>query len=204
MLARSTRFTGVVLVLLGCDVFSGPAGLDHMKLVGPSATSAFLVNDTFHLGVAGFTHSNEPYPAGPVTWMSSDPAIVAVSAAGEAVGVSVGSAEITATVGRTSESITLPVVGTRHAWDIPASETWTRAGSPHVVSPHLPGNYLGVAGTASHPATLTIEAGVTVQFVSGTGLMFGLSGPAALDVAGTANAPVTFQIQPGLPGGGAW
>jgi len=198
MLARSTRLTALLPLLLGCESTLGPEGLDHITLVGPPATAPFLVNDTFPLTVSGYTHSNEPYPAGPVTWTSSDPNVVAVTTSGQVVGVTVGTAQVTATVGNRSAAITLPVGGTRHQWDITASETWTRAGSPHVVW----GNVL-VAGTASNPATLTIEAGARVEFGSGTGLTFGLSGAASLDVQGAANAPVTFQTS-GLPGGGAW
>jgi hypothetical protein len=72
----------------------------------------------------------------------------------------------------------------------PVSGTWTSSGSPYVVQ--------GTGVTVTAPATLTIDAGVVVQFNPGTSFV----ATGDVGVNGTPGNEVVFQAatQPGTPG----
>src|SRR2546425_7169570 len=176
-----------VTLALGCgDSATEPNGLRRVQIAGTASLAQFLVNDSVRVRLLGFDKNDLTYPAGPVTWRSSDPTIVSIDTTGLAVGRALGLATITGSVGRVSDSFPIHVAGTRHRWPITANETWTLAGSPHLVNGRL-----SVAGPAG--ATLTIEAGVTVRFADTSGLTFGVSSPGALVAQGTAAAPITLR-----------
>jgi hypothetical protein len=187
----------IVLALACGDSSSGPSSLHSIELRWPASTSPFLVNDTLQLVVLGRDQSGQPYPVGPVTWRSSNATVLHVDSLGVAVGRALGAATIVATVGRFSDSATFDVVGTRHRVSISANETWTLAGSPHVVNGRL-----SVGGAAG--ATLTIEAGVTVQFADTSGLTFGLGGPGSLQAQGSAAAPIILRGTATTDAPGGW
>jgi len=67
-----------------------------------------------------------------------------------------------------------------HSGAITSSETWTLAGSPHIVTG---------AVDVRNGATLTIEPGCVVKFDSGKGLSIGLFGAATLNAVGTSVDP---------------
>jgi hypothetical protein len=183
---------------LACgDSSTEPPSLHSIDLVLPDSALPFLVNDTIQLAVVGKDQAGAAYPAGPVTWRSRNAVVAGVDSLGVTVGKSLGTATIVATVGPFSDSVTIDVAGTRHRWPVVANETWTLAGSPHVVNGRLP-----VGGPAG--ATLTIEAGVTVRFVGTSGLTFGLSAAGALLAQGTAAAPITLRDTAATAIPGAW
>ena len=187
-----------VILALGCgDSGTEPTGLRRVQIVGTASLTHFLVNDTARLSLAGYDKNGASYPAGPVTWRSSDPTVLSIDTAGLVVARALGSATITGSVGTVSDSFPIQVAGTRHRWPITANETWTLAASPHVVKGRLA---VGGAGGV----TLTIDAGATVQFDSSSGLTFGLDAPGALRAQGTPSAPVTIQGVPAPPGSGSW
>ena len=187
-----------VTLALGCgDSATEPNGLRRVQIAGTASLAQFLVNDSVRVRLLGFDKNDLTYPAGPVTWRSSDPTIVSIDTTGLAVGRALGAATITGSVGLVSDSFPIHVVGTRHRWPITANETWTLAGSPHWVNGRL-----SVTGPAG--ATLTIEAGVTVRFADTSGLTFGLSSPGALVAQGTAAAPITLRDTAGTAIPGAW
>ncbi|PYP11817.1 MAG: hypothetical protein DMD59_01855 [Gemmatimonadetes bacterium] len=156
-----------VILALGCgDSGTEPTGLRRVQIVGTASLTHFLVNDTARVSLAGYDKNGASYPAGPVTWRSSDPTVLSIDTAGLVVARALGSATITGSVGTVSDSFPIQVAGTRHRWPITANETWTLAASPHVVKGRLA---VGGAGGV----TLTIDAGATVQLhyvtVSGCG-----------------------------------
>jgi flagellar hook assembly protein FlgD len=53
-------------------------------------------------------------------------------------------------------------------------------------------------------AVLTVNAGVTVKFNSGTSLLIGSGGPGGLSVQGTSASHVTFTTSSGTPAAGQW
>jgi hypothetical protein len=200
ILMNRVRGAVTFVLALGCaDSSTGPPTLHRIELRWPASATPFLVNDTIRLLVVGRDQADAPYPAGPVTWRSRNLAVIAVDSAGQAVGVTLGSATIVATVGRFSDSVTFDVAGTRHRVAVTANETWTLAGSPHVVNGRLQ-----VGGPAPAGATLTIEAGATVQFADTSGLTFGLSGAGSLRAQGTPAAQITMRGTASSPTPAAW
>lgn len=93
------------------------------------------------------------------------------------------------------------IVGTVHKGTISASETWTKAKNPHVITEDL--HVENASG-----ATLTLEPGVVVKFKAGTSLYFGYSGGTRgnLIAEGTGTAAtesITFTAYDN-PSKGAW
>ncbi|NVN93513.1 MAG: hypothetical protein HXX11_23350 [Desulfuromonadales bacterium] len=71
---------------------------------------------------------------------------------------------------------------------ITTNTTWTLANSPYIVT-----STMQVYGTATTPATLTIEPGVTVKFASGAGFQIGSgANKGALVANGTSTNRITF------------
>lgn len=90
--------------------------------------------------------------------------------------------------------------------------TMKNSGLPYVITSD-PNGFNGnnildvtVSGSTSSPAMLTIEAGVTVKFINGTGLSVGpgTNTPGALKSAGTSTAPVIFTSNDPAPAPGKW
>ncbi|HXO85773.1 MAG TPA: Ig-like domain-containing protein, partial [Gemmatimonadales bacterium] len=176
----------LIALLLGCgeDSGTGPAALTQIEIVAPPALAAFMVNDSTHASVIGRDRSGNQHFAGPVTWRSSNATVFSVDSLGLIVGKAAGSAILIATVGELADSLAVTVAGTRHRWPIVVSETWSLAGSPHLVDGRL-----DVSRPSGGTAVLTIEAGVTVIFTDASGLTFGLNGPGLLRAMGTPGAP---------------
>ena len=84
-----------------------------------------------------------------------------------------------------------------HAADLTASETWTTATSPHVVT-----GYLRIL----NGATLTIEPGAVVKFDAGAGLQVGdtVVGQAGSLVLNGTTAPITLTANTATPAPGFW
>lgn len=85
------------------------------------------------------------------------------------------------------------ISGTFVCGNIYSNTTWTLAGSPYIVTCNI---------VVSNYSTLTIEAGVTVKFVSNTGLKIGVGGsnPGQLRAVGTEERPITFTSVSGKSG----
>ncbi|MDQ6891116.1 MAG: right-handed parallel beta-helix repeat-containing protein [Acidobacteriota bacterium] len=81
---------------------------------------------------------------------------------------------------------------------INASTTWTTAGSPYIVTADVT-----VENNGTLP-TLTIQAGVTVKFNSGTKLNIGTNYPGSLQAVGTSGSPITFTANTASPTNGYW
>src|SRR5206468_906097 len=84
---------------------------------------------------------------------------------------------------------------TTHTWPVTKDETWTLAGSPHIVQGQL---------FVSHGATLTIEAGARVLFDTGAQLIFGRTGTGTLHALGTAGNPITLRSLDTAAAPGSW
>jgi hypothetical protein len=194
------RCTIVTLLALGCGDSSSPPSLVRVAILTHAALTTFMVNDTAQLQLAGYDGSGQPFPTGPVQWRSSSPTVVQVDTNGTIVGLTVGAATIVATAASRSDSLVVTVAGTRHRYPITANETWTLAGSPHLVVAPLP-----VGGPGG--ATLTIEAGATVRFTDTAGLTFGVNGPGALLAMGgrgSAAEMVRLTDTSAIPAPGGW
>ncbi|HEX6590093.1 MAG TPA: Ig-like domain-containing protein [Longimicrobiales bacterium] len=128
------------------------------------------------------------------TWTSSNESVATVAADGRATGVAAGTTTITATHRGVSGSAALLVVDANpapacadpplssHGGRIVASETWTAAGSPHLLSATV---------DVDSGAVLTIEPGAVVCGASYAYLQF-VNG-ARLDARGTAADPIVFS-----------
>jgi len=170
----------------------------EIVLTPPPPDSTLMVNDTVRARVRGFDRSGASYPAGPVTWRSTNAAALTIDTLGLARGSQSGSTLLIATVGDRADTVNLVVAGTRHSRPITADETWTRDGSPHGVR-----GQVSVGGPAG--PVLSIEAGATVIFADSAGLTIGLDGGGALSAAGTAAAPITLRsARDTRPAPGAW
>jgi hypothetical protein len=197
---RTRLLAALAILLLGCgDSSTGPPALHDIELRFPASVTPFMVNDTIQLIVVGRDQSGTPYPAGPVTWRSRNPAVIHVDSVGRATGLSTGAATLVANVGPLADSVTLDVTGTRHRWPIVASETWSLAGSPHLVNGRL-----NVSRAFGGSAILTIEAGVTVIFTDTSGLTFGMNGAGRLRAMGTPSAPIILRDTATSTISGAW
>lgn len=86
-----------------------------------------------------------------------------------------------------------PCVPGPHSGNIASSQRWCLADSPHLVTG---GIYV------NNGATLTIEAGVIVQF--NNGLFMEVQSGGTLIVAGTAGQPVSLQSSAAVPTKGIW
>ena len=84
---------------------------------------------------------------------------------------------------------------TIHTQPVVTDETWTRAGSPHIVRGHL---------FISSDATLTIEAGATVLFDTLSLLTFGPTAPGTLRALGTSAEPITMRSLDSTAAPGSW
>jgi len=83
--------------------------------------------------------------------------------------------------------------GTHHSGTVSANETWTFAGSPHIVDAFL-----------TVEALLTIEPGVVVAVADGAVIAVGTHSPAGIAAAGGADSAITFTSLNPSPGPGAW
>lgn len=187
-----------MLGTLGCsESGTGSSSLVRVAILSHASLTAFMVNDTEHLQLVGYDHAGQPYPTGPVVWRSSNTSVMRVDTSGTATGVAVGSATISAAGSGLTDSVAVKVIGTRHRSPITASETWTKAGSPHLVVAQLP-----VGGPGG--VTLTMEAGVEVMFTDTAGLIFGVNGAGLLLAQGSAAATITLHDTSATPNPGGW
>lgn len=194
---RAVLFCGVVV--LGCAGDATGPSLERLEIRLIPTTATLMVNDTVQGTVVGFDQAGHAYPAGPVSWHSTDPTVVQIDTSGIVAALRPGSATLVATVGDVVSSLAIPVAGTRHQWSIQTSEVWTLAGAPHAVSGRL-----AVGGLGGGTATLEIEAGVAVVFADSSGLTFGQNGAGSLRALGTAAAPVAFRGAGVTSTPGAW
>lgn len=108
--------------------------------------------------------------------------------------------EVCATDGNShtsSDAVTITLVlgsgdGTIHDTDITSDETWSLAGSPHIINYWL---------DIENGATVTIEAGSVVKFNSGYDLTFNVG---SLIANGTSAAPISFTSSSDSPASGDW
>ena len=83
---------------------------------------------------------------------------------------------------------------------ISENTTWRRSESPYIVTADIT-----VRGTSTAAAVLTIEPGVVVRFMPGTGLTVGTSSyKGALDARGTETEPIVFTSNAVAPAPGDW
>ncbi|MFY9942052.1 MAG: right-handed parallel beta-helix repeat-containing protein, partial [Desulfobacterales bacterium] len=83
---------------------------------------------------------------------------------------------------------------------ISENTTWRRSESPYIVTADIT-----VRGTSAAAAVLTVEPGVVVRFMPGTGLTIGYSSyKGALDARGTTAAPIVFTSNAAAPAPGDW
>ena len=199
MKARALPLLLAVLPGCGGDSGTGPAGLTSIEIQAPPALAAFMVNDSAHASVVGRDNSGNQQVAGPVTWRSTNATVFSVDSLGLIVGKAAGAAILIATVGELADSLPVTVAGTRHRWPIVVSETWSLAGSPHLVDGRL-----NVSRASGGTAILTIEAGVTVIFTDASGLTFGMNGAGLLRAMGTPGAPIILRDTATTAIPGAW
>jgi len=111
-------------------------------------------------------------------WESTNASVATVSAAGMVTAHAGGTAYVRATTAGVSDSALITVQaatdfsctssgGTTHGGTVSASETWTKAGSPHFVTANL---------TAQSAAVLTIDPGALVCLSSGVRMTFQTGG----------------------------
>jgi Big-like domain-containing protein len=195
------RFCGVVLTfaaLVACSSgVSEPTGLRRIEISLVPNVATLMINDTTRARLSGFDQNGQPYPAGPVTWRSSTPAVASVAADGLVLGLAPGVTRIVATVGGVSDSVQLSVAGTLHERAIAGSETWTLATSPHVVRGRL------IVGAAAG-ATLTIAGGAEIIFENGAGLTFDSAGRGSLVAQGTASQAIAMHGAGTVASPGSW
>ncbi|HET9383994.1 MAG TPA: hypothetical protein VFO67_02525 [Gemmatimonadales bacterium] len=200
-MTRFWSFAVSLAVGFGCGGDSGtdPSALAEIEIQAPQALATLLVNDTVQLSVIGRERSGNVHFAGPATWRSTN-AAVSVDSAGTIIGRAVGSAFVIATVGDLADSVSVTVAGTRHRVSpLSTSETWTLAGSPHLVQ-----GLIDVTRPFGTPPVLTIEGGATVIFADGSGIAFGSGGRGSLRALGTAAAPIIMRDTATNPIPGAW
>ena len=95
------RPSGVVLLcftLLACPKGTEPAepALRRIEIGLTPAVSTLMVNDTTRARLSGYDGSGAPYPAGPVIWHSTNPAVAQIDGDGLVQGRGPGSATIVA------------------------------------------------------------------------------------------------------------
>jgi YVTN family beta-propeller protein len=158
--ATTAGVPGTATLLVRQVVASVHVTPDTATLVTPGLTQQFTAQafDSNTVVVAGKTFS----------WASTNPLVATVNAAGLATSLLSGVDTITATADGVTDGAVLTILSAVHSADITASETWTAAASPHIVS-----GYLKIL----NGATLTIEDGATVKFDTGAGLQLGDSTP---------------------------
>ena len=83
--------------------------------------------------------------------------------------------------------------GTHHAGTISTNETWTVAGSPHIIDADL-----------DVEAYLTIQPGVIVLIADGASIAVGTRAPAGLRAQGRTDSTITFTALNPSSGPGAW
>lgn len=191
--AAGIIFAASAVIVAGCSEATGPTTLKHVALHLNRADSTYLVNDTIRAALLGTDRSNTPYPAGPVTWRSTNAGVVQVDSTGLILVKGKGSAFVVGSVGQLADSVRISVVGTRHQGLITADETWPLAGSPHYVYGVLSvGSALG--------ATVTIEAGSEVVFDSLAWMLVGNNSQGSIIAAGTSGAPIVMRGKKATPG----
>jgi hypothetical protein len=84
---------------------------------------------------------------------------------------------------------------TYHHGYVDTSETWRRAGNPHIVDGDV---------VLHDSARLTIEPGCIVKFDQGFSLYFGTQGAGGLTAVGTAEAPILLTSNKAAPAPGDW
>lgn len=89
---------------------------------------------------------------------------------------------------------------TAHSGSISASETWTKCGSPHVVTGML--DIRAAAGGAT--PTLTIEAGATVHMQDDAWFRVGFQSAGNVKIVGTSTDTVKFISPKASPAKGEW
>src|SRR5690606_1112750 len=144
------------------------------------------VNETLQLSAVGLDATGMSVQLTDLSWTSSANETATVNAFGLVTGKRSNDVTITARAGDVSTTLTLTVAGAVHSGDLTKSETWRAWDNPHYVR----GEGVFIGGEEN--PTVTLEAGVEVQFASGALLLVGRDGGrATLLVEGTEEKPVT-------------
>ncbi|HYU67009.1 MAG TPA: Ig-like domain-containing protein, partial [Jatrophihabitantaceae bacterium] len=187
--ATTAGVPGTATLLVQQVVASVHVTPDTATLATPGLTQQFTAQafDSNTIAVTGKTF----------TWASTNPLIATVNAAGLATALVPGIDTITATADGVTDGAVLTILTAVHSADIIADETWTGAGSPHIVS--------GVLKIRAG-ATLTIEDQATVKFDSGAGLQVGdnaLAEAGSLVMLGTPGS-IHLTANSATPAPGFW
>lgn len=224
MMARPrSLFAGALSVLatLSCggstepDPPDGPAAVAEVRITSP--VTSVIVGATAQLAAQAFNSDGAPLANRPMTWGSSNTAVMTVSAAGLVTGKTTGTATITASSEGKSASVELDVspipVGlvavSPTTAQVPAGQTVAlTATTSSATGTPLPGR--PVAWTSADPAIATVDAGGTVLGVKKgtvaiTATSEGISGSATVEVLpsvatvtvspGTATIPYNGSVQ---------
>jgi hypothetical protein len=100
----------------------------------------------------------------------------------------------------TAKTVQVVLTGTGptfHSGAIVNNQTWSLAGSPHIVQ-----GKIGIGGSAN--PVLTIEPGCRVLFEANTGINCGDVGPGAIVANGTPALPILFSSYSAQPNPGDW
>lgn len=203
MTARRLGIGSLLLMALaaGCGGGLDQPGDDtkivRLALSAEGGRTTLAVNETLALTAVGISASGSQVDAGTVTWSVDEAARLALQE-GRAKGLRSGTVKVTAKASEQSATLTLKVEGALHGGTVSEDETWRAEDNPHRV---LDGN--AYVNGASSP-TLTIEAGVLVQFEEGTSLVIGNGEAGQLVVLGTEEDPVVFTSEKAIPQPGDW
>lgn len=197
---RSSGALLAALTLTACTLVDD--GIDDRALAKLEVTTqgdraTLAVNETLQLSAVGLDASGMTVPLTDLTWRSSSNVTATVDAFGLVTGRRSNDVTITARAGDLSTTVNLTVAGAMHAGDITKSETWHAWDNPHYV--RAPGVFIG----GEENPTVTIEAGVEVQFASDALLLVGRDdGRATLRVQGSEDKPVVFTSDAASPEAG--
>lgn len=176
-----------VLAACGSDGPTDPsAGPDSVGISLEFASFTYPVSDQVQASLLVWEGSGPGRPTrSRIEWSTADPTIVSVSGLGRLTMLANGSTMLRAATDEGADSVRITVAGTLHRHDVSNSETWSLAGSPHVVTRLLE---IGAFDTT----VVTIEPGAVVRFRPSAGLEFGRPGPGRL-VIPAGSGTVTMQ-----------
>ncbi|WP_225411733.1 Ig-like domain-containing protein [Stigmatella hybrida] len=198
-LPKAALCLSALLVLSGCgdDDPSPPNPAEDPKLSSVTVTCApasVTAGQSTQCAAAAKDQKGQPFTVAGFTWTSTNTAVATVDGVGKVTALVQG--DVTIQASATAKGVTqqgqAPVMVTAslssHDRDITSNETWRAENNPHVVS-----KYIQVSGGS----TLTLEAGVQVQFQAGTALYI----DGVLQAVGTEAQPIQLTASPGAAAG---